>query len=1236
MAIFLALLLLFVLATAEEHVICVHKGDYHYNECDFIFSNLSLAFNAYGHFNHTKFMIYPGTYTLPAAAEFNYVTNVAIEGTIKGVVVLDCDGHGGLSFHDCSDISLMNISFQNCGVPQTLPKEEILNATLCFVHCSDISLQSVNVVKSIGLSLLLNGVVGYNSIFDSHFIDNVFGVSIILQSWSAQLIANTAVIVENCTFEFTQGNKEYLSSSSDNIYYIIGGGLQISVGNNVQENSKLFMIHNCQFSYNSGIYGGGIFLSITDNAADNIIEISNTLFIGNNASQGGGGVRIQVLLSYEGNAAPQKNNVFLSGLVFTNNSATFGGGLSLSADYSSNQFVFTNSEWTSNVAMTGSAIVMSSWALSYSIDSPVIPQPFFINCSFHKNVKFVSSISGTSIHSTGGTLYIESVSVHFKQTNNFTSNVGTPIYAINGNVNFEKDSRGIFVSNVGTDGGALSLIGDSALVLAPNVTLNFTGNSATGYGSAIYVFITRQHKDLLSYNCFVRYNSEALVDPNEWNVTIMFRRNRNILNDSIFSTDINFCMDNNHVPLFCTSQWNFGPGTDCRHEVKTLPALIQFKSPYNDVATSPGNVTLMNLVASDDNNNTVKSYFVIAQNTSQTKVADYYRYISDDHIRLQVLSGLSFSNPDSILSDTVVLRTSFPRILEVRVPVVALPCPPGFTLNNSTGLCECNERSFGGGIIRCLSNFTALIRTRHWIGYFDKTVVVGRCRFCASHITTSNNGFITLPSSYEQVDDALCGGDKKGVLCTSCQNASFALNILNFECIDCGVKTYRYTWILIILTQLLPVIVLFVTLLLTNFHLASGSLNGAIFFAQTITTSLEISGNGDIPINSVTKSYTIANVLLTLYSVLYSIWNLDFIEPIKYCLAPHLSINLIFVWEYAVALLPMLFVGMLYLYYFADQKIDLSGRFRTYLCCLRHCRRLVDSWKSKVNWKQALRNILSSCIILAYTRCTLNTLYILNPTPLQGIDGHVVATVPYFDGSTRYGHQHHVFFMICALCVFLLFLLPVPLMLLFCRHNPNEDSGQTFRNVLLDSFQRDFKSPARLNRQLMVIRPQNMTRFKTIYLNFSNWLYDKWVYDRRWVPGLYFILRVALSITFVLSTGFLMQAIIQQMLAVVMAAVFLLLRPYKSDHYNRIDGFIFLLIIVINSISMYQYALSMAMEDLSLTAFIIQYILVYIPMLWIAFVIIRKIASSCKRKKQKKEYEKIDPVSKTKYGLTVM
>ena len=77
--------------------------------------------------------------------------------------------------------------------------------------------------------------------------------------------------------------------------------------------------------------------------------------------------------------------------------------------------------------------------------------------------------------------------------------------------------------------------------------------------------------------------------------------------------------------------------------------------------------------------------------------------------------------------------------------------------------------------------------------------------------------------------------------------------------------------------------------------------------------------------------------------------------------------------------------------------------------------------------------------------------------------------------------------------------------------------------------------------------------------------------------------------------------------------VFLVFQPYKEDWNNKLDGFILSLIITINGITIYQYFLTMIGQELSESAFIIQYFLSYIPFLWIAGYILHKVHHTFKR-----------------------
>ena len=1247
------LLILTVLAIAVDHgegtttYICVAIDDTPITStCNHTYDNISLAFELHHVTSDTTFLIQPGNYTLlPVNITFDSLNNTNIMGNSSKdkEVIINCLPFAGLYFYNSNGIKINNVSFIGCGATynRQLGKSnnsDALNISLYFVQCSNVNIESVTIANTRGSAVYMHATLGTNMIKGCTFQDNIpspqhKGGCFVITFPKCPPLSLTTIencnngmyyhpnqvsyanyTIYNCTFRNNKANfKKRISHPSD-LNHGRGGGLIIYFAWIAQYNTIL--VDKCLFEHNKALYGGGAFIAIADDSKYNTITFQRSNFMNNAASQGGGGVRIQFLIYNTNESSPAHDNkVEFHSCNFTGNDASLGGGVSLYTANEqnfniTNKFSFYDSIWNANTAKTGSAVDATAWLFFGGL----LPRPFFSNCTFYKNTQGnLSPFYGVSDSSSVGTMYLDSVSVILDNVN-FTENQATAIYSINNHLVFQKDSCSIFDRNNGTHGGAIALISNAAIVAEANVTVYYTNNTASVHGGAIYAFITSQHEDILSLNCFVHYY-KPLYHPASWQALFYFRDNTvNGKKESIFATTLQYCTwEEDKSFIFCASehQWDFGPDTNCTNEVRSMPKRITMSSPFLSVVL--GKITTIQLSANDDNNNTVDSYVLFATNTSELEIDKDYRYISDKHIKMNLKNYSSLDN----VSETIMLQTLFPRVLELNVLVHPLPCPPGYWINENSGECECSETSFGGNVIHCESNFTAMIRKGYWIGMYEKDKpVVGKCRFCAANLNQRHGGFIPLPKSYDDINDVLCGGQKGDVLCTRClNNGSFALTVISYKCIDCSSKKSSYTWLYFMLTQFLPVIILVSILFFTNFPLVSGYLNGAIFFSQSITVALDISGDGEIPLSNVTRSENTVEVLLEIYNVLYDVWNLNFIEPIKFCLLPHMSMNMIFVWQYIVALSPMLIVLIIYIYYRLDERTTLTVKLWRYLCFLQICRRIESKWKHKVenraqiNYKERFRNIIASCILLSYTRCALNTCYILNGTPLYNSNNTHLATVPIFDGSTKFGHGHHIIYMSIAIGIAVFFLIPVPFILFCKRHNPDRDMvNKTFLNVLLRSFQCDYKD-GHIQREgyIELAPPTPCNKIK----HYCQSMWHCCFSDLRWVAGLYFVLRLAMALTFVLANTFFFQILMEQLLAIIMVIVFLILQPYRNELHNKIDGCIFLLIILINSITLYQYSLTVAMEKLSITAFVFQYVLVYVPMIWIGGYVFYKIINFC-------------------------
>ena len=79
--------------------------------------------------------------------------------------------------------------------------------------------------------------------------------------------------------------------------------------------------------------------------------------------------------------------------------------------------------------------------------------------------------------------------------------------------------------------------------------------------------------------------------------------------------------------------------------------------------------------------------------------------------------------------------------------------------------------------------------------------------------------------------------------------------------------------------------------------------------------------------------------------------------------------------------------------------------------------------------------------------------------------------------------------------------------------------------------------------------------------------------------------------------------------------LFLLLRPYKNDFYNKLDASMFCLLVAINTLTMYIGNKMAIGRRPSLFVFIIQYILILLPLVYISFVVMAYLCRCCKRQR---------------------
>ena len=184
------------------------------------------------------------------------------------------------------------------------------------------------------------------------------------------------------------------------------------------------------------------------------------------------------------------NDVEFDRCQFLDNTAFFGGGFAVifSQFNGANSIAFTGCTWKNNSAYYGAAVDISSQRMSKSSTTKVqrVENSFNIrDVTFESNTLCLASqVQNETLETKKklgpgkGTLLVAGRDILFGGQVYFYNNTGTAIYAMSSVLQFNAGTNATFVKNSGFYGGAVSLIGYSALHVGNNVIVNMTNNQA--------------------------------------------------------------------------------------------------------------------------------------------------------------------------------------------------------------------------------------------------------------------------------------------------------------------------------------------------------------------------------------------------------------------------------------------------------------------------------------------------------------------------------------------------------------------------------------------------------------------------------------------------------------------------------------------------------------------------------------------------------------------------------------
>ena len=453
-------------------------------------------------------------------------------------------------------------------------------------------------------------------------------------------------------------------------------------------------------------------------------------------------------------------------------------------------------------------------------------------------------------------------------------------------------------------------------------------------------------------------------------------------------------------------------------------------------------------------------------------------------------------------------------------------CPPWKFHKYNNSSCVCGPGI--NNIVDCRDNqSTIYLLSCHCMSYSDNSndVVMGGCPFLCT------NYFYTKIDADTNLSD-LCDHDihqnRQGQMCGQCKhNHSPSPYSYQLKCAHCS--NYKYNWLKYMVMAYLPLTVFFLIVIIFRLNALSASMNAFIFFCQIISCPAVMSLLSTFvyfsekhPVDRDFNIISSAEFMATIFGM----WNLDFFRMVykPFCLHPNMSIIQIMCLDYAVAVYPLLLIGLTYmLFKLYERSKVVHFFFKPVVWLFIHFH---HQWKAS----NSLIEAFATFILLSYVKVINTSFDILMPTQLRNVSGQVVGLYSYYNGSMEYFGREHLPYAVLAIFMFIAFnLVPFLLLCLYpCR---------CFQSCL---------NCCRLNNQVL-----------RTFMDAFQGCYKFEPYDCRYWAAFYLFLRIAALAVFAFAQSGYFVVLVGNLAipAIILAAI---IQPYRETVYNVIDIVFFL------------------------------------------------------------------------------
>ena len=339
------------------------------------------------------------------------------------------------------------------------------------------------------------------------------------------------------------------------------------------------------------------------------------------------------------------------------------------------------------------------------------------------------------------------------------------------------------------------------------------------------------------------------------------------------------------------------------------------------------------------------------------------------------------------------------------------------------------------------------------------------------------------------------------------------------ECHDYGLLTF-------ITIEIVPITVMVLLIIIFNIQLTNGSINGVVFYAQTIAINYSV----------YYYYYSSYNEFLELTEIPCNIFNLDFTQFIYnyfMCITPNVSpLGAISFW-YVIGFYPLLLLLLLYVWITLYDK-----GYKCVVLVTRPFHRCMARFWSMTGIEPSFTHSIASIYILCFTQLTATSFRILSFNMWQ------TSLTFYYDVTQRYFQGWHGLAGFIAIIV-LLFLIILPtLCILFYP----------------------FKWFQKLLDCLHLRKPLLITLADVFTGPYKNGTEN--TFDYRFMAGLYLMAKIIILSQFILIQFFFFWILIlQACCSFLIAVIIIIFRPFQKNIHNFTEFLIMSVIMVISSVA---------------------------------------------------------------------